>query len=139
MKKTTIILIGVIYLASIILVGVYGLQYKTFNQIVYSTDVEVINPTDKYVTLDSGERIKAYIIKKDPETGLRQFQIEWRVEPIETVTNKNVRFIYTDDPRYTVDTRTGLVEFYAPAAFVVTVVPDDNSNCYDKIIIYCLD
>ena len=47
MKKSAILLIGLIYFVSILLVGIYGLQYKEFNQIVYSTSVEVINTPDK--------------------------------------------------------------------------------------------
>lgn len=139
MKKSTIILIGLIYFASVILVGVYGLQYKQFNQIVYATSVEVTNPTDKFATDPStGEQIKTYIIYKDEDTGLRQFQIDWRIEPIETVTNKKVRFIYESSSNYTVSD-TGLVEFFGKGVVNIKVVPDDGSNCYDLIKIYCFN
>lgn len=139
MKKTTIVLIGLIYFVSIILVGVYGLQYKQFNQIVYASSVEVINPTDKFATdPTTGEKIKTYIIYMDEDTGLRQFQIDWRIQPIETVTNKNVRFIYESNDNYSVSD-TGLVEFYGSGVINIKVVPDDGSNCYDLIKIYCMN
>ena len=139
MKKSILVLIGLIYFASILLVGIYGLQYKQFNQIVYATSVEVTNPADKYATNpDTGEKIKTYFIYKDEDTGLRQFQINWRIEPIETVTNKNVRFIYDSSTKYTVS-KTGLVEFYERGVVQITVVPDDGSNCHDVIMIYCMN
>jgi len=139
MKKTTVVLIGLIYFVSIILVGVYGLQYKQFNQVVYATSVKVINPTDKYATdPDTGEQIKTYFVYKDEDTGLRQFQIDWRIDPIETVTNKKVRFIYQSSPNYKIS-ETGLVEFFGQDVITITIVPDDGSNCQDKIMIYCMN
>ena len=140
MKKSTIILIGLIYFASIILVGIYGLQYKTFNQIVYATSVEVINEPDKLATVEgSDEKIKTYFVYKDKDTGLRQFQIEWHIQPIETVTNKNVRFIYESGKGFTVSD-TGLVEFTKSGVVAnIKVVPDDGSDCFDIIKIYCMN
>ena len=140
MKKSTIILIGLIYLVSIILVGVYGLQYKQFHQIVYATSVEVTNTPDKKATVQStGEEIKTYFVYKNAETGLRQFQIDWRIEPIETVTNKNVKFVYEDGHGYTVS-ETGLVQFEKGGVVAnIKVVPADGSNCSDVIKIYCMN
>lgn len=136
MKKTTIVLIGLIYFVSIILVGVFGLQYKQFNQIVYATSVEVTNPPEDY-TLDeeTGEMIKTYFVEKNKETGLRQFQITWHIEPIETVTNKNVKFKFVN-PNVTIS-ETGLVEFSKRTAVTIEIVPADGSDCSDKIIIFC--
>lgn len=139
MKKTTIVLIGLIYFVSIILVGVYGLQYKQFNQIVYATSVEVTNKPDRILKDDAGHEIKTYMIFQDADTGLRQFQIDWRIEPIETVTNKNVKFIYEKDQGYTVSS-TGMVEFEEGGIVAnIKIVPADGSDCYDIIKIYCMD
>ena len=139
MKKSTVILIGLIYLVSIILVGVYGLQYKQFHQIIYASSVEVTNPPDKYATVQStGEQIKTYFVHKDADTGLRQFQIEWRIEPIETITNKDVKFVYVSGEGYTVS-ETGLVEFERGGVVAnITIVPADGSDCSDVIKIYCM-
>ena len=140
MKKSTVILIGLIYFASIILVGVYGLQYKTFNQIVYATSVEVTNTPDRLATVEgSEEKIKTYFVYKDDTTGLRRFQIEWRIEPIETVTNTKVRFVYEEGKGYTVS-ETGVVEFSKGGIVAnIKVVPDDGSDCFDIIKIYCMN
>lgn len=140
MKKSVVILIGLIYAASIVLVSFFGLQYKQFNEIVYVSSVEIINAPDKTaVDKETGEEIKTYFVYKDEATGLRTFQIEWRVEPIETVTNKNVKFIYTEDPRFSVS-ETGLVTFYEGGVVAnIQIVPEDGSDCSDTIKIYCLN
>lgn len=138
MKKSSIILIALIYVCAIVLVSFFGLRYKEFNKVVYASSVEVINTPDNHLLDETtGEQIKVYIVKKNPDTGLRQFQIEWRIEPAESITNKNVRFIYNNDPRYEISD-TGLVTFATGGVSVtITVVPDDNSDCYDKIMIFC--
>ena len=137
MKKSSIILIALIYVCSIVLVSFFGLNFKEFNKVVYATSVEVINKPDNYMTDEFGEEIKVYTVKKDPNTGLRQFQIEWRIEPAESVTNKNVRFVYDESPNYTIDSN-GLVTFTkAGISVTIKVIPDDNSDCYDKIVIFC--
>ncbi len=140
MKKSVIILIGLIYAASIVLVSFFGLQYKKFNEIVYVSSVEVINTPDKVaINKETGEEIKTYFIFKDEDTGLRTFQIDVRVEPIETVTNKNVKFVYTEDPRFSVS-ETGLVEFYEGGVVAnIQIVPEDGSDCSDVIKIYCMN
>ena len=137
MKKSTIILIALIYVCSIVLVSFFGLNYKEFNKIVYATSIEVINKPDNYMTDELGEEIKVYVVRKDADTGLRQFQIEWRIEPAESVTNKKVRFIYDENPNYTID-ENGLVTFNkGKVSVTIKVIPDDNSDCYDKIVIFC--
>lgn len=140
MKKSVVILIGLIYAASIVLVSFFGLQYKKFNEIVYVSSVEVINEPHKIATdKETGEQIKTYFVYRDDATGLRTFQIEWRVEPIETVTNKNVKFIYTEDPRFYV-TETGQVVFSEGGVVAnIQIVPEDGSDCSDTIKIYCLN
>ena len=41
MKKSVVILIALIYVVSIALVSFFGLQFKTFNPIVYTTSMPV--------------------------------------------------------------------------------------------------
>lgn len=43
MKKSVIILIGIIYVASIFVVGFFGMQIKAFDAMVYITDIECTN------------------------------------------------------------------------------------------------
>ena len=43
MKKSIIIIIGIIYIASIFVVGFFGMQIKAFDTIIYITDIECTN------------------------------------------------------------------------------------------------
>ncbi len=43
MKKSVVILIGIIYIASIFVVGFFGMQIKAFDTIIYITDIECTN------------------------------------------------------------------------------------------------
>ena len=57
MKKSVIILIGIIYVASIFVVGFFGMQIKAFNTIIYITDIECTN--EEVVTkIDGTKEIK---------------------------------------------------------------------------------
>lgn len=43
MKKSVVILIGIIYVASIFVVGFFGMRIKAFDTIIYITDIECSN------------------------------------------------------------------------------------------------
>lgn len=43
MKKSVLILIGIIYVASIIIVGFFGMKISVYDQMVYITDIECTN------------------------------------------------------------------------------------------------
>lgn len=43
MKKSVIILIGIIYIASIVFVGFFGMKLTAYDPIVYITDIECTN------------------------------------------------------------------------------------------------
>jgi len=47
MKKSVVILIGIIYVASIFVVGFFGMKIKAFDTIVYITDIECSNENVK--------------------------------------------------------------------------------------------
>ena len=46
MKKSVIILIGIIYILSIFAVSFLGLRIESFNQIVYVEKIEILNEVD---------------------------------------------------------------------------------------------
>ena len=43
MKKSVVVLIGIIYIASIFVVGFFGMQIKAFDTIIYISDIECSN------------------------------------------------------------------------------------------------
>ena len=42
MKKSVVIIIGVIYGLSIVAVTLFGLKHKTFNEVIYVSQVEIV-------------------------------------------------------------------------------------------------
>ena len=68
MKKSVIILIGIIYIASIFVVGFFGMQVKNYNVMVYIEDIECTNEGIRTET-NGNKTLKFKYIKNDPETG----------------------------------------------------------------------
>lgn len=124
MKKSVVILILIIYVASVALVSFFGLQYKTFDEVIYTTKIELLNEDIR--TTEDG-KLEA-IVRKDETTGLWTYQIKHRVYP-DNASNNAVDYIYdTQTPNVTVDETTGVVTFTGKGALDVTLKPKDGSN-----------
>lgn len=105
MKKSVIILIAVIYVASIGIVSFFGLNPKTFGEEVLISSIEI---TDS--TLEIIDGVKTVRIKPD-ENGVIQYKINYTIGP-ENATDPAVNFIYDrSDPCVTIDEETGIVTF----------------------------
>lgn len=85
MKKSVVILIGVIYFAAVALVSFFGLQFQIFKQDVDVTSVEILNEDIK------NGQVTIYLDKD----GKAVYDVEYQVLPPEA-TNKNVRFVLTN-------------------------------------------
>ena len=127
MKKSVSILIGLIYVASIALVSFYGLQYKTFDEVVYVSDIEILNEGIK--TDSQGEK---YIALFPDENGERKFQIEYRVYP-DNATNSEVDFIYDKQNLNVSIDSNGVVTFQKRGSVKVTVVSKDGTSISETI------
>lgn len=124
MKKSVVILILVIYLVSVALVSFFGLQYKTFDEIIYTEKIEFLN--DDIKAMDDGSLYA--VVKQDESTGLWVYQIKYRVYP-DNATDSEVEYIYdTQKPGVTVDTTTGVVTFEERGALKVTIKPKDGTD-----------
>ena len=122
MKKSVVILIMIIYIASIALVSFFGLQYKMFDEVVSVERIEILN---------SGLRENAtwgkYVIISPDSDGIWRYHIKYRVYP-DNVSEPRVDFSYdTQNTSVTVDS-TGLVVFTAPTTVKIHVIATDGSN-----------
>ena len=88
MKKSVVILIAIIYVASIALVSFFGLQYQNFFEIVYTEQIELLG--DNIKTNDKGEK---YVVILPDEQGNYAYQIQYRVHP-DNATNSKVDFVF---------------------------------------------
>ena len=134
MKKSVVILIGIIYIAAIALVSFFGLKFKVFDEIVYVESIEILNPD-----LEDSDTFGKYIILT-PDTvtpdadGNVKYQIEYRVHP-DNATNSGVDFVYdTQNTNVTVD-ENGVVTFKNGGAVQVDLIARDGSGAKASIMI----
>jgi hypothetical protein len=131
MKKSVVIIIGVIYGLSIVVVTLFGLKHKTFNEIIYVSQITIEEENIRY--LPSGDK---FIILKPDENGNCQYQLKWTVSP-DNVTTPGVTFDYDrENPHVTVD-ENGLVTFTGQTEIKITISSTDGTPAKDTIRIYC--
>lgn len=128
MKKSVVIIIALIYIASIALVSFFGLQYKVFDEVIPVERVEITNEGQKY-----SETHGDYIVIRPNEKGERRFKIDYHVYP-ENASNTTVDFAYEQVDYATVD-EYGVVTFTSPGVLKVRIIATDGSNAEDTITI----
>lgn len=128
MKKSVVIIIALIYVASIALVSFFGLQFKVFEEVISVESVEIINEGQKY-----SESLGDYVVIYPDEKGERRIQIDYRVNP-DNASNTTVDFAYEEVDYATVD-EFGVVTFTGPGVLKVRVIATDGSNAEDTILI----
>ena len=107
MKKSVIILLLVIYISAIVFVNFFGMEFLSYDQVVYVERVECIN--SDMVPHSSGE----YIWTKITYTEGVTYTIEHKVYP-ENATNNNVTYIYDEDNGIMTIDQYGIVRFSKP-------------------------
>ena len=132
MKKSVVILIALIYIVSIALVSFFGLQFKTFNPIVYTTSVEILNDDGDVKTNSAGEK---YVVIRPDDEGNRQYQILYRVHP-DNATNHEVTFAYDNQNGTVSIDKNGVVTFQQKGVVTVHIIAKDGSGASAKLTIY---
>ena len=128
MKKSVVIIIALIYVASIALVSFFGLQFKVFEEVIPVERVEITNEGQKY-----SKTLGDYIVIYPDENGERRVKIDYRVYP-DDATKTAVDFAYEEVDFATVD-ENGIVTFTNPGTLKVRVIATDGSNAEDTIVI----
>ncbi len=132
MKKSTLIIILVIYVASIAAINFFGLSVKVYDKIINVTSVECINRDDEERgIIVSEEEYGKYISVKFTEPGML-FALEWRTFP-DNATNKDVQFVYDKTSQrfeFMKDDfgrETGRILIYKPVQFSVSIMSCDGT------------
>ena len=128
MKKTVVIIIALIYIASVALVSFFGLQFKVFEEVIPVERVEITNEGQK-----SSESQGDYIVIRPNEKGERRVKIDYHVYP-DNASNSKVDFAYEQVPYATVD-EYGVVTFSSPGVLKVRIIATDGSNAEDTLTI----
>ena len=136
MKKSVIILIGVIYILSIAVVSFMGLKIDAFEETIYVKKIEITNEGVKVTPTGDLYIVVPYDFDSDEGT---VFQLEWRVFP-DDATIDAVKFIYDETITYATVSAWGAVMFYrAETSISVTISSIDGSMVSQKITIFCED
>ena len=128
MKKPVVILIALIYIASVALVSFFGLQFKVFEEVVPVERIEITNEGQKY-----SETQGDYLVIYPDENGERRVKIDYHVYP-DNATNTAVDFAYEEREGVTVD-EFGVVTFEKSGLIKVRVIATDGSNAEDTLLI----
>lgn len=147
MKKVTLIIISVIYVASIVLISVFGMKSVLYITVVSVRDIVCLNQTDPENNIDVSYDDDIIIIKTPfigpgdytSETGT-MLQLEWHVYP-DNATNKEVKFVYDkDNPRidfFLIDQKeVGLIMFSGKTFLEVKIMATDGSRVFAEIRIW---
>lgn len=129
MKKSVVILILIIYIASIALVSFFGLAHSTWDEAVVSESITITN--EDVVTNESGMFV--VLTYKEGETA---YKINYTLLP-EKTTNKAVNFITDDDTIATVSDE-GVVTFKKGGVVEVQLIAADGSGASAKLSIYAI-
>ncbi len=136
MKKSVVILIVIIYVASIALVSFFGLQYQTFFEVVYSESIELLDTNIKV-----NSKGESYIVVPKDANGTYTYQINYRLHPDNT-TNKDVYFVYNTDKANQLAitvSEDGLVKFSEQGGTItVTIMAADGTGASAKLKIYAV-
>ena len=131
MKKSVIVLIGVIYVLAIAIVSFFGLQIETFNETIYVSNIEIINEDIKFATDGS----KYVIINfEDNPNNPTSYQLEWRVYP-DDATRKIVEFSYDKTRTFVEVNEFGTVIFNRKGSITVYITSTDGNEKSDSITI----
>ena len=130
MKKSVTLIVLAIYVLSIAFVGFFGMQISFFEERVYASEVICINE-DVVIS----NNVKRIILTFEPnEFGEMKYQLAWRVLP-DITTNKEVKFYFTSNGRFTVDD-TGVVTFLSNTMATIQIVTQDGSNKREEVQFY---
>ena len=127
MKKSVVIIIAMIYGLSIIAVTLFGIKHKTFNEIIYVQQIEIIEENASF--RQDGTK---YIMLSDDENGKCEYQLKWKVTP-ENPTNAAVTFNYDKQKTYVTVDENGLVTFTDMGSITITITATDGTSVSDSI------
>lgn len=129
MKKSVVILIGIIYVAAIAVVSFFGLQFKVFNEVIPVERIEILNEG-----LKDSESWGKYVVIYADENGEYRYKIDYRVYP-DNATDAEVSFTYDDTKGYVTVDETGLVIFTSPGMVKVFIIAKDGTGTQTTLTI----
>ena len=149
MKKSTLIVIGIIYIASIVIISVFGMKAVVWDVVTPVTAIECLNETDDKSTVTINEDGNKLIKIKYEEPGKIEngiptgtmLQLQWRVLP-DNATNKQIRFVYNENltraefVKMSDGSELGLILFTGKIKLDLSIVSTDGTRITEDIVIW---
>lgn len=146
MKKSTLLIILVIYVASIAVINFFGMKIKVYDEIVNVSAIECVNKTDKNCEVIEKTDKKILKVKfSEPANATdltgTMLQLKWRVLP-DNASNKKVQFVYDETNtrvKFYQDeygSYTGLVLFSGPTMLDVKIMSTDGLRVTTSVLIW---
>lgn len=145
MKKSTLIMIAIVYIASIVLISLFGMKAVVYNEVIPVTKIECLNETDSKTEVYYSGDMKVIKVKFT-EAGNAEtlkgtmVQLTYRVLP-DNASNKNIKYVYTENSRVEFvkgeDGReVGLVLIKGQVVLKVKIMAMDGSKVYTEVVIW---
>lgn len=128
MKKSVIILIGIIYILGIVLVNMFGLQIAEYQSKVYIQTIQFTND-DIFIQNDGEKDIKKVNLRLSETT---EYQLEWEYTPVDA-TEIDVMFTYDESKGIGTVDENGLVTLKRKGVLIVYIRTVDGSSKSDSI------
>lgn len=135
MKKSVVILITLIYAASIVLVGYLGLKAKTYNDVFPVERIEIL--TEYSEVPDTGDK---YIVFDPSDGAAPTLQLECRALP-DNATDKKIIYKLASDCTIATISEDGLLTFLTDkidtvSSLTVYIYANQNPAIQEEIIVY---
>ena len=146
MRKSTIIMIAIVYIASIVIISLFGLKMSVYNEFIPVSKIICLNESDDVISKElNGDSITLKTKFTEPYNKTLQkgtmIQLYWKVDP-DNASKKDVKFVYdennsrvefykTADGEY-----TGLVLFYNKTMIDVKIMSTDGRRLYKDVTLW---
>lgn len=149
MKKSTLLVIGILYIASIVAISVFGLKTVIWDVVIPVKSIECLNQSDDHADVSLTDDGKKFIKIKYEEPGViddgvpkgTMLQLLWRVLP-DNATNKEVRFVYNKEltrvnfVKNKDGKELGLILFTGKVKLDLQIVSTDGTRVVEDIVIW---
>ncbi len=146
MKKINLIMIGIVFVASVVFISIFGMKVMIYNGVIPVTKIECLNQTDERSIVSEDEYGKLIEVKfttpgKAEDLSGTILQLSHRVFP-DNATKKKVKYVYNRElTRVTMATdesgnELGLFLFSGKCYFKVQIMATDGSGICDTVTIW---
>ncbi len=146
MKKSTVVLIAIIYVASIVIISIFGMKSVIFNEVISVSEIICTNETDEFVVVKENQGQKLievpFIGAGDEETLTGTIaMLTWDVKP-DNASNNKIKIVYdtsTTRAKFLTNeagNETGVIVFYGRVVLNVKIMATDGSRVYCDVIIW---